>query len=103
MLNRPFIINDDVTDHTEQENINHEMDISPQKSEVKKAIDWLLTDKAPGADAIPAKINKAGGTSIINKLTEVFQSFWDKGKTHKTSRIYIHHSSLQEERKLPSL
>ena len=65
VLNRPSIINDEVIDCIEQVDNNHEIDMSPQKSEVKKTINHLLSGKAPGADAISADVNKAGGTSTI--------------------------------------
>ena len=34
----------------------------------------LSSDKAPGSDAIPADIYKAGGQPMAEKLTELFHS-----------------------------
>ncbi|KAK3760438.1 hypothetical protein RRG08_065165 [Elysia crispata] len=34
--------------------------------------------KAPGSDAIPAEVFKAGGPVMIQKLTQLFQSIWRK-------------------------
>lgn len=48
-------------------------------SDAKKAIDQQLSDKAAGADAIPADVYKADGTSFIIKFTNLFLCFWDKG------------------------
>ena len=56
--------------------INFEMDATPEENEVKKAISQLSSSKAPGSDAIPAEIYKAGGPVLLQKLTELFQSLW---------------------------
>ena len=37
-----------------------------------KVIKLLSSGKAPGSDAIPAEINKAGGPPVAEKLTELF-------------------------------
>ena len=84
VLNIPSIINDEAIDCIEQVDINHEMNILPEESEVKKATKHLSSGKAPGADAIPAEVYKAGGT--VNMLTELFQSFWHKGQIPKESK-----------------
>ena len=43
-----------------------------------KAIKLLSSGKAPGSDAIPAEIYKAGGPPIAEKLTELFHIMWRK-------------------------
>ena len=40
----------------------------------------MLIGKAPGPDAIPAEVYKEGGPALILKLTELFQSMWQKGE-----------------------
>ena len=48
-------------------------------SETVKAIKLLSSRKAPGSDAIPAEIYKAGGPPVAEKLTELFHIMWRKG------------------------
>ena len=43
-----------------------------------KAIKLLSSGKAPGSDAIPAEIYKAGGPLVAEKLTELFHIMWRK-------------------------
>ena len=38
----------------------------------------LSSGKAPGSDAIPAEICKAGGTPVAKKMTELFHIMWRK-------------------------
>jgi hypothetical protein len=45
-------------------------------ADIFKAIRKFFCRKAPGADAIPAEIYKAGGPALSQKLTELFASFW---------------------------
>ena len=80
MVNRQSIINYEVTDCLDQGNINCEMHSPTQEEEVKEAVGQLSNGKAPEADAIPAEVNKAGSPPIISKLTELFQSFWERGQ-----------------------
>ncbi|KYO43058.1 RNA-directed DNA polymerase from mobile element jockey-like [Alligator mississippiensis] len=44
-----------------------------------KAINLLLNGEAPGADAIPAEVYKAGGLHMALKLIAPFQSKWTQG------------------------
>ena len=94
VLNKLSIINDEVTDCIEQVDINQEMDIHPQVSKVKKAIDQLLSGIAPGADTIPAEVYKVGSTSTINKLSEVFQTFWFVNSRKNARNRTGHRTSL---------
>ena len=48
------------------------LDEFPAVSETVKAIKHLSSGKAPGSDAIPAEIYKAGGTPVAKNMTELF-------------------------------
>ena len=52
------------------------LDEFPTVSETVKAIKLLSSGKAPGSDAIPAEIYKAGGTPVAKKMTELFHIMW---------------------------
>ena len=79
VLNRPSEINEEAIARLPQVDINNDMDSAPLVSEVEKAISQLSCGKAPGSDSIPAEIYKAGGSTLTEKLQELFSSFWDKG------------------------
>ena len=38
----------------------------------------MTSGKAPGPDAILAEVYKAGGETIRNELTSLFQAMWNK-------------------------
>ena len=78
VLNRPSSINDEAINRLPQVECNPLLDEQPTVSETVKAIKLLSTGKAPGSDAIPAEIYKAGGPQIAEKLTELFHSMWRK-------------------------
>ena len=54
------------------------LDELPTVSETVKAIKLLSSGKAPGSDAIPAEIYKAGAPPVAEKLTELFHIMWRK-------------------------
>ena len=54
------------------------LDEFPTVAETVKAIKLLSSGNAPGSDAIPAEIDKAGWTPVANKMTEVFRIMWRK-------------------------
>ena len=54
------------------------LDELPTVSETVKAINILSSGKAPGSDAIPAEIYKAGGPPVAEILTELFHIMWRK-------------------------
>ena len=54
------------------------LDELPTVSETVKAIKLLTSGKAPGSDAIPAEIYKAGDPPVAEKLTELFNIMWRK-------------------------
>ena len=78
VLNRPSSINDEAINKLPQVECNPLLDELPTVSETVKAIKHLSSDKAPGSDAIPAEIYKAGGPSVAEKLTELFHIMWRK-------------------------
>ena len=56
------------------------LDEFPTVAETVKAINNLSSGKpkAPGSDAIPVEIYKAGGTPVAKKMTELFHIMWRK-------------------------
>ena len=78
VLNRPSSINDDAINRLLQVECNLQLDKFPTVTETVKAIKLLSSDKAPGSDAIPAEIYKAGGTPVAKKMTELFHIMWRK-------------------------
>ena len=65
MLNRPSSVDESAC--------NVLLDEFPTIRETRKAIENLFSGKAPGADAIPVEICKAGGLPMAEKLTGFFQ------------------------------
>ena len=78
VLNRPSSTNDDAINRIPQVECNPLLDELPTVSETVKAIKLLSSVKAPGSDAIPAEIYKAGGPPVAEKLTELFHIMWRK-------------------------
>ena len=78
VLNRPSSINDEATNRLPQVEYNPLLDELPTVSETVEAIKLLSSGKAPGSDAIPAEIYKAGGPPVAEKLTELFHIMWRK-------------------------
>ena len=64
VLNRPSSINDEAINRLPQVECNPLLDEFPTVSETVKAIKLLSSGKAPGSDAIPAEIYKAGGPPV---------------------------------------
>ena len=78
VLNRPSSVNDNAINRLSQIESNVLLDEFPTVTETRKAIQHLSSGKAPGTDAIPAEVYKAGGLPIAEKLTELFQCMWRK-------------------------
>ena len=78
VLNRPSSINDEAINRLPQVKCNPLLDELSTVSETVKAIKLLSSGNAPGSDAIPAKIYKAGCPPVTVKLTEVFHILWRK-------------------------
>ncbi|KAJ1193645.1 hypothetical protein NDU88_002941 [Pleurodeles waltl] len=74
VLNSPSSINTEVIDRMLQVAINTSLAKPPKESEVKKAIKLLSNDKTPGTDSILAKMYKAGGPVLLQKLTKLFKT-----------------------------
>ena len=70
VLNRPLSINDEAINRLPQAECNPLFDEFPTVSETVKVITFLSSGKAPGSDAIPAEIYKAGGPQVAEKLKE---------------------------------
>ena len=69
VLNRPSSINNEAINRLPQVECNPLLDELPAVSETAKAIKLLSSGKAPGSDAIPAEIYKAGGPPAAEKRT----------------------------------
>ncbi|CAJ0940211.1 unnamed protein product [Ranitomeya imitator] len=78
ILNRPANINDEAIARLPQVEINKELDVLPSGDEVRKAVKQLSCGKAPGNDAIPAEVYKAGGPVLMQTVTKLFQYMWTK-------------------------
>ncbi|CAH1276013.1 Hypp9384 [Branchiostoma lanceolatum] len=62
-----------------QHEVRVELDNTPTQEEVKTAISKLKCHKAPGVDGIPAEVYKVGGDSLLERLTGLFATCWEKG------------------------
>ena len=60
VLNRPSSVNDNAINRLPQIECNVLLDEFPTVTETRKAIQHLSSGKAPGTDAIPAEVYKAG-------------------------------------------
>ena len=78
VLNRPSSVTDNAVDRLPQIEYNVLLDEFPTVTETRKAIRHLSSGKAPGTDAIPAEVYKAGGLPMAEKLTELIQCMWRK-------------------------
>ena len=78
VLNRPSSVNDNAINRLPQIECNVLLDEFPTVTETRKAIQHLSSGKAPGTDTIPTEVYKAGGLSMAEKLTELFQCMWRK-------------------------
>ena len=86
VLNRPSSINNEAINRLPQVECNPLLDELPTVSETVKAIKLLSSGKAPGSDAIPAEIYKAGGPPIAEKLS-YFTLCGEKKPSLKNSRM----------------
>ena len=88
VLNRTSSVNDNAINRLRQIECNLLLDEFPTVTETRKAIQQLSYGKAPGTDAKPAEVYKAGGLPMAaEKLTELFQCMWRKEATPKTARM----------------
>ena len=96
VLNRPSSINDEAINRLPQVECNPLLDELPTVSETVKAMKLLSSGKAPGSDAIPAEIYRAGGPPVISHYVE---------KRSHPSRIQgcNNYPTIQKERESSSL
>ena len=87
VLNRPSSINDGAINRLPQAECNLLLDGFPTVSETVKAIKLLSSGKAPGLDAIPAEIYKAGRIPVAKKMIEFFTLYGEKKPSLKNSRM----------------
>ena len=78
VLNRPSTINEEAINQLPQVEVNTSLSEPPTLEETAEAINLLSNGKAPGPDAIPAEVYKAGGHVLVEKLTVLFQSMWNQ-------------------------
>ena len=78
VLNCPSSVNDNAFNRLPQIECDVLLDEFPTVTETRKAIQHLSSGKAPGTDAIPAEVYKAGRLPMAEKLTELFQCMWSK-------------------------
>ena len=78
VLNRQSSINEDAIDRLPQIECNVLLVEFPTVMETRKTVQQLSSGKAPGADASPEEIYKAGGLPMAEKLTELFHCMWRK-------------------------
>ena len=80
VLNRPPSSDPDVINSIPQRSLIDELDAVPNISETKAAIKLLCRGKQPGKDLLPGEIYKAGGPTLVRKLTSLLQKIWEQGK-----------------------
>ena len=71
VLNRPSSVNGNTINRLPHIECNVLLDEFPTDTETREAIQHLSSGKAPGTDAIPAEVYKAGGLPMAEKLTEL--------------------------------
>ena len=102
VLNRPSSVNDEAINRLPQVECNLLLDELPTISETVKAIKLLSSGKAPGSDAIPAEIYKAGGPPVAEKL-ELFHIMWRKEAIPQEFKDATSYPPIQKEREFWSL
>ena len=103
VLNRPLSINDEAINRLPQVECNPLLDELPTVSETVKAIKLLSSGKAPGSDAIPAEIYKAGAPPVAEKLTKLFHIMWRKEAIPQEFKDATIYPPIQKERESSSL
>ena len=74
----PSSVNDNAINRLPQIECNVLLDEFPTVTETRKPFQHLSSGKAPGTDAIPTEVYKAGGLPMAEKLTVLFQYMWRK-------------------------
>lgn len=78
LLNRHSSIDQSAIDSMEQRPLLDELAEPPNNKEVAEAIRQLQSGKSPGPDGIPPEVFKEGGPHLMEKLTSLFQVFWER-------------------------
>ena len=78
VLNRPSSVNENAINRLPQIECNLLLNEFSTVTETRNVIQHLSSGKAPGADAIPTEVYKAGGLQVAEKLKELFQCMWRK-------------------------
>ena len=78
MFNRPSSVNDNAINRLPRIECNVLLDEFLTVRETRNALQHLSSGKAPGTDAIPAEVYKAGGLPMAENITELFQCMWRK-------------------------
>ena len=87
VLNRPSSINDEAINRLPQVECNPLLDELPTVSETVKAIKLLSSGMAPGSEAIPAEIYKAGGPPLQRNWQSYFTLCGEKKPSLMNSRM----------------
>ena len=65
------------------------LDDPPTGEEIRKATMQLMVGKSPGIDGIPAEVYQHGGDAVLDKLQDLFTSWWVI-----QLRLYVHLGNL---------
>ena len=76
VLNQSSDFDDTVLDEIPLWPLATHLDDPPTTQEVNKAIYQLASDKAPGADCIPAEVFKEGGIKLKERLLRLYNNIW---------------------------
>ena len=98
MLNRPSSVNGNAINRLPQIECNVLLDEFPSVIETRKAIQHLSSGKAPGTDAIPAEVYKAGGLLMVEKTDRVVSLHVEKGGYPTRLQGCFHNPPIHTER-----
>ena len=73
----------------ERPHILLELDDTPTKEELSKAINDISSGKAPGQDGIPAEVFKCGGSQLLDNLHHLLCRLWEEGSIPQEMRDSI--------------
>ena len=79
-------ISPSVLDSIERLLILSELDETPTKEELSKAISDISSGKAPGQDGIPAEVFKCGGSQLLGNLNQLLCKCWKVGSVPQEMR-----------------
>ncbi|XP_076049523.1 uncharacterized protein LOC143030250 [Oratosquilla oratoria] len=76
LFNNDSPVDETIFGEIPQHPIHHDLADAPQLPEVVKSIKQLKYHKSAGPDGIPAEIFKCGGTSMANRVLQLFTTNW---------------------------